>query len=130
MVLFKNKNVDVDVDMILLQNANIFDGKNPYLIADQFVLISGSKISYIGSERPEVKIDQIVDLKGKTVMPGLIDAHFHAYASSVDFPALETLPKSYIAHHATHLLSGALKRGFTTVRDVGGADCGVRRKRV
>ncbi|MEE9444945.1 MAG: amidohydrolase family protein [Cocleimonas sp.] len=112
---------------ILFQNSTVFDGHNADIKADQFVWVSGSKICYVGNNNPGGKFDQIIDLKGKIIMPGLIDAHFHAYASTVDFPALETLPKSYIAHHAARLLAGALDRGFTTVRDVGGADYGLWR---
>jgi len=58
-------------------------------------------------------------------MPGLIDAHFHAMAAEPDFVKMEDLPRSFLHQHARHLLEAALLRGFTTVRDAGGADYGL-----
>ena len=108
-------------------NAQIFDGETPDLKTDCYVEVSDNKITYIGREKPDSQCDQAIDLKGSTIMPGLIDAHFHAYASDTDFSKLETLPKSYMAHQGAKLLRGALERGFTSVRDVGGADYGLWR---
>ena len=108
-------------------NAHIFDGETPDLKTDCYVEVSDNKITYIGKEKPDSRCDQAFDLKGSTIMPGLIDAHFHAYASDADFSKLEALPKSYMAHQGAKLLRGALERGFTSVRDVGGADYGLWR---
>ncbi len=58
-------------------------------------------------------------------MPGFIDAHFHAYAADVNLGYVDTLPMDYLAHHASQLMGAALSRGFTTVRDAGGADWGL-----
>jgi imidazolonepropionase-like amidohydrolase len=57
-------------------------------------------------------------------MPGLIDAHFHAYAVEVDFLKLESYSATYLSQRGRHPLTHSLRRGFTTVRDVGGADYG------
>jgi imidazolonepropionase-like amidohydrolase len=59
------------------------------------------------------------------VTPGLIDAHFHAYAISLHTDAIEFSPLSYLALAAQHRLRDALRRGFTTVRDVAGGDAGL-----
>src|SRR5262249_36558773 len=65
------------------------------------------------------------DLKGRTLMPGLCDGHVHVTAISADFAKLNRTPPSYVASQARHILHGMLMRGFTTVRDAGGADFGL-----
>jgi len=62
---------------------------------------------------------------GSTLMPGLIDAHVHVNASGLDLARVARTPQSYLAHWAAAFLAGTLDRGFTTVRDVGGADAGL-----
>lgn len=112
---------------ILFKNGLIFDGHNPDLVADQYVLVKDGRISSIGKVQPEDPVDQEVDLAGKVLMPGLIDCHFHAYACEVDFPRLESLPATYVAQRGRYLAEAALRRGFTTIRDAGGADYGLWR---
>lgn len=70
---------------------------------------------------------RIINGAGKWVIPGLIDAHFHAYALSMDGLENERGPLSYAALNARHRLGSALSRGFTTVRDVAGGDIGLQR---
>jgi len=68
----------------------------------------------------------VLDLRGKTVMPGLIDCHVHAMALIADLQRLERLPMTYVTAHAAKILEAMLRRGFTTVRDAGGADWGLK----
>ena len=75
-------------------NAQIFDGETADLKTDCYVEVSDNKITYIGREKPDTRYDQAFDLKGSTIMPGLIDAHFHAYASDTDFSKLELYRKA------------------------------------
>ncbi|MEH6515854.1 MAG: amidohydrolase family protein [Halioglobus sp.] len=111
---------------LLLSEGLIFDGHSPDLIADKFILIKDDRIAAISSERPEEDVQEI-KLAGKVVMPGLIDCHFHAYACELNFQELESLPMSYVAQRGRQLMENALQRGFTTVRDAGGADYGLWR---
>lgn len=109
---------------IRLTNARIWDG-----IADEYsdandLLVENGVIRAVG-ERADA--ERTLDLGGRTLLPGFIDAHFHAYASHVNIPYAETLPMSYLAHHAGVMLGSALRRGFTTVRDAAGADWGLWR---
>jgi len=68
---------------------------------------------------------RVVELKGRTVMPGLIDCHVHVCADGmVPYP---TLFPSLVTARASQLLKETLMRGFTTIRDMGGADAGLRR---
>lgn len=70
---------------------------------------------------------EILDGSGGWLLPGLIDAHFHAYATSMDGLENERGPLSYAAINGTRRLEKALRRGFTTVRDVAGGDIGLSR---
>ncbi|MFJ4164401.1 amidohydrolase family protein [Microbacterium sp. NPDC089698] len=68
-----------------------------------------------------------IDGRGRWLIPGLIDAHFHAYATSQDGLEDERGPLSFAAINGTRRLGAALRRGFTTVRDVAGGDIGLAR---
>lgn len=111
----------------LFRNGLIFDGSSPDLLADRSVVVQAGVITEITPDRPEGPFDRVVDLAGAVLMPGLIDAHFHAYAVDADFVRLEAMPPTYLGHRGARLLNDALRRGFTTVRDVGGADHGLWR---
>ena len=65
---------------------------------------------------------QVIDVGGRTLMPGLIDAHIHAYASDVSVQKIEALGEAYRTAHAVRMLGHALDCGFTTVRDIGGGN--------
>lgn len=112
---------------LLLTNGLIFDGHSPDLLADQVVLVEGDRITQIGDSKPDISIDREIDLRGKVIMPGLIDCHFHAYGTELNMRVLEELPMTYVAQRSRHLMENTLKRGFTTVRDAGGADYGLWR---
>jgi imidazolonepropionase-like amidohydrolase len=89
------------------------------------VLVAGERIAAIGPGLAAPAGARIVDLGGRTVMPGLIDCHLHVCADGmVPYPSL--FP-SLVTARAAKLLRETLLRGFTTVRDMGGADAGLRR---
>lgn len=111
---------------ILLKNAQIFDGKHPSLHKGD-VLVSGPKILSIHKAHQSVPQDTFtIDLKGKYLMPGLIDAHVHITASQVDLNQETELP-GYVYARSFSFLDSMLARGFTSVRDAGGADAGIKR---
>jgi len=62
---------------------------------------------------------------GRTVMPGLIDAHVHATITTMNLAAMASKPITLVAQEARQILERMLARGFTTVRDAGGADWGL-----
>lgn len=103
-------------------NAQVFDGESTELIDGPVHVVDGRIVSV--GERPE-PADRVVDAQGGTVLPGLIDAHCHAYGISLDILWLESRPLSYVALVAARRLAAALKRGFTTVRDPAGGDAGI-----
>jgi imidazolonepropionase-like amidohydrolase len=104
-------------------NAAVFDGESDSLV-DGPVLVEDGRITAIG-ERADA--ERVVDARGGTVLPGLIDAHCHAYGVSLDLLAIEGAPLSYLALTGARRLKAALERGFTTVRDVAGGDPGIAR---
>lgn len=71
--------------------------------------------------------DEVVDCSGKTLLPGLIDAHVHVTVSHVDFFRVMQTPFSYRFYEAARNLEATLRAGITTVRDAGGADLGIKR---
>ena len=109
---------------ILIKNANIFNGRDNELYKGMSVVIEDNIISSI-SENSSQPADNVIDAKGKTLMPGLIDAHTHVTgAAQVDLYQ-DKLPDSYIQICAGKAMEAMLLRGFTTIRDAGGADYGL-----
>lgn len=88
-------------------------------IADGLVVALGSS----AADFPTA--EHTVDAHGRVILPGLIDAHFHAFAVGLDPTQIHTLPLSYVTLRAARRLERALRRGFTTVRDVAGGESGL-----
>src|SRR5229473_7119526 len=108
--------------LIHFKNCAVLDTVAGVLLPGHNVVVEGETIREV-SERP-VKSARAtaIDLKGKTLMPGLIDAHVHAMAVEVNLAVLPSLPVTLLAHQASAILAGMLRRGFTSIRDAGGAD--------
>jgi imidazolonepropionase-like amidohydrolase len=70
--------------------------------------------------------DELVDVSGKTVLPGLIDCHVHLGLRSVDFMGAMQRPFALRYFETAHDLAATLDTGITTVRDAGGASLGVK----
>ena len=68
---------------------------------------------------------ETLDASGRYVLPGLIDCHVHVTAVTADLTLLPELSPTYVAFGTARIMAGMLRRGFTTVRDVGGADYGI-----
>src|SRR3984957_6887906 len=109
---------------IVFRSARIFDGESEVLRTNENVFVEGGVISEI-SDRPPDGADEVVDCSDRVLMPGLIDAHVHVYAAGLNIGRVVQSPTSYLAHFAARFLSASLDRGFTTLRDVGGADVGL-----
>jgi imidazolonepropionase-like amidohydrolase len=108
--------------MLLFKNARIFDGKSADCPEGMSVLVEGDTIREVSNKAIKAKGARVIDVKGRTLMPGLIDAHMHAYASDVNMFKVEALGSSYRTAHAVRMLGFQLDCGFTTVRDIGGGD--------
>ncbi len=111
--------------MILLRNASIVDGAAAEPRPGMNVLIEGEIFREVGDAPIDTAADAI-DLAGKIVMPGLIDCHVHVVATLVNLAQNALLPDSLVAARASVILRDMLMRGFTSVRDVAGADFGLK----
>ncbi|MGF1476121.1 MAG: amidohydrolase family protein [Geminicoccaceae bacterium] len=109
----------------LIKNARIFDGEGLSCPENGSIVIEGEHIREVGENLTIASEARTVDAGGRFLMPGLIDAHFHANTPSYDFYATDRMPKALLAAHAGKMLTDTLHRGFTTVRDAGGGDYGL-----
>jgi len=105
---------------ILITNARIFDGENEKLTEGMDVLVEGNKITKIAQNITAPAGATVIDAKGKTLMPGLIDAHWHSMFNF--WPVSKVLSSDFglLSIAAAKSANEVLLRGFTTVRDVGG----------
>ncbi len=114
----------------LFQNVRIFDGKSSALSGPSNVLVRGNTIERIsaGRSRPIAGATTVlIDGGGRTLMPGLIDAHWHAMLVRPTPAQLLTGDVGYPNLVAGAEATDTLMRGFTTVRDVGGPAFGLKR---
>ncbi len=116
------------VTAILFRSARLVDGLADEPVDGIDLLVLDGRIAEIGPRlAPAPSGDAVVvDLGGLTLMPGLIDAHVHPTATEIIEDFQRPMPTTLRAHHAGVRLARMLRRGFTTVRDVGGADAGLR----
>lgn len=89
------------------------------------VLVHDGVVQEVGSGLRAPESAREVDAAGRHLVPGLIDGHVHVTAASADLGDVAEQSPYYVAAHTSQILRGMLHRGFTTVRDVGGADHGI-----
>lgn len=109
----------------ILENSIIFDGTNEALIEGASVVVEDGYIKDVSPGSTSIDNAHRVNCGGRMLMPGLIDAHFHAYTPSFDIPGNDSMPVALMTSHARKSLEDCLKRGFTTVRDAAGGDIGL-----
>ena len=114
---------------LLFRDARLVDGLSDEPIEGAAVLVVDGRIAEIGSPSlaaPGLADLRVVDLAGCTLMPGLIDAHVHPTATEIIEDFQRPMPTTLRALVAKRRLEAMLRRGFTTVRDAGGCDVGLR----
>jgi imidazolonepropionase-like amidohydrolase len=111
----------------LFKNAKVFDGKSDKLTPSTSVLVVGNKIEKIGDVAAAPEMATVIDAGGRTLMPGLIDAHWHAMLVRPTPAEAVTWDVGYANLVAGAEATDTLMRGFTTVRDVGGPAFGLKR---
>lgn len=109
---------------IILKNCSLLDGKSQALQAGYWILIKDNLIVTVRREAIDSSNALVIDIKGKTLMPGLIDAHVHVTAADIDL-ANEHIPMTEVSVQAARFMENMLMRGFTSIRDAGGADLGL-----
>ena len=111
-----------DDEVIVFAHVDVLDPEAGRLLKHRFVLVEGATIRSVTEQMPEAAGAQVIEGRGKVLMPGLIDCHVHCLASMLNLGRLARLPNVLAVLRAVPLLQGMLARGFTTVRDAGGAD--------
>jgi imidazolonepropionase-like amidohydrolase len=108
-------------ESLIFENVHVLDGSSAEGDHDRFVRIEGGVIAEVSDRPIRANAARRIDGNGRTLMPGLIDCHVHVIASLLDLGRNARQPDALVAFRAARIMSGMLRRGFTTVRDLGGA---------
>jgi imidazolonepropionase-like amidohydrolase len=112
----------------LFTNVSIFDGKSDKLITGRDVLVEKNLIKKIGKKLEAAEGATVIDGGGRTLLPGFIEAHAHLMLMGPSLPAMEAATTwEDFAIHGALMAEMYLMQGFTTVRDAGGGNGGLRR---
>lgn len=113
-------------NLIVFRNGNLLDPLASELQGTHDVLVEDGVIREISATPIQVTGAQEIDVKGKTIMPGLIDLHVHVLATQLNLSTQGVLPDALVMMRSVPIIQGMLQRGFTTVRDAGGAGWGLK----
>lgn len=111
----------------VLENVQVVDVRAGKVDGDRHVVIEDGFIRDISESAVTVSDARRVPLGGKFLIPGLIDCHVHVTAYIANLAELPRQSPMYVAVRSAAVLDNMLKRGFTTVRDAGGAEFGLAR---
>ena len=114
------------MSQIVFRNARLLDPRWDEARGGHEVLVEGDRIKEVSDKPIKAANARVVDCGGRTLMPGLIDCHVHVFLSEVNIRNLENVPLTLMTARAADLMKGMIDRGFTTVRDTGGADWGIK----
>jgi imidazolonepropionase-like amidohydrolase len=110
----------------IFHGGRVLDADAGTLLEGVEVLVEENRISQVSPESIKAKGAERIDLAGRTLMPGLVDAHVHVVATLVNLENNAALPSSLVALRSAGIMRDMLMRGFTTLRDLAGADLGLR----
>jgi imidazolonepropionase-like amidohydrolase len=113
------------MSQVIFANCAVLDGSRSERREDHHVLVENGRIREVSDRPLDSAAAETIDLEGRTLMPGLIDAHVHVVAVDPVLARLSEQPASLVTLQAAKVLEGMLQRGFTTIRDAGGADGGL-----
>jgi imidazolonepropionase-like amidohydrolase len=105
-----------------LKNCRIFDGFSGDIAAGQAIYVEDGVIREVSERVRSSDNTPVIDVGDRFVMPGLIDAHFHAYGVEVNPALIDRVPPVVLGIRSKAILEATLARGFTTIRDAAGAD--------
>jgi imidazolonepropionase-like amidohydrolase len=111
---------------IHFKNLNLLDPRWNEARGGYEVLVEGDTIKEVSAKPIKAAKAQVVDCGKRTLMPGLIDCHVHVFLVEVNIRNLEHIPLTLLTARSADLMKGMIDRGFTTVRDTGGADWGIK----
>lgn len=110
---------------LLIRDCTLLDVRAGELRPGTFVRVEDRRIVEVSDREIRAPEARSIEARGWTLLPGLIDAHVHSVITTVNLAAMAQKPASLVAQEARPILEGMLRRGFTTVRDAGGADWGL-----
>ena len=110
----------------LFRNLNLLDPRQDKPRGGHEVLVEGDTIREVSAKPIKAPKASVVDCGKRTLMPGLIDCHVHVFLSEVYIRQLEAVPLTLMTARGAHNMRAMLDRGFTTVRDTGGGDWGIK----
>ncbi len=111
---------------ILLRNAQLFLSESGHLQPGTQILIEADRVTAVSTEAIPNEGREVIELGGRVVLPGLIDAHVHVTAATNDLIAQALEAPSLIVARTAAIMKDMLHRGFTSVRDAAGADYGLQ----
>lgn len=112
--------------VLLFKNFNLLDPRHDEIRGGYQVLVEGDKFKEVSEKQIKSDNAEVIDCGGRTLMPGLIDSHVHCMHSEVYTRRLEDIPLTLGTARASVRVREMLDRGFTTVRDTGGSDWGLK----
>jgi imidazolonepropionase-like amidohydrolase len=112
--------------LYLFHNFRLLDPRQDELLDGREILVEDEIVREVASRPISSGTAQRIDLGGRTLMPGLIDAHIHVVLTEVNIRLLSDQPLTLMAAKASASMRAMLMRGFTTLRDTGGADWGIK----
>jgi imidazolonepropionase-like amidohydrolase len=112
---------------ILFRNFDLLEPTFGEIRKGYELLVEGDTVKELSETPIKASEADIIDCGKRTLMPGLIDCHVHAIHSEVNVSFMEMLPLTLVTARAATRLRAMLDRGFTTVRDTGGADWGIKK---
>lgn len=110
---------------LLIENGRVLDIHALELRTGLSVLVQDGRIAALGAPGGGMQVPQgteRIDARGMTLMPGLIDCHVHVVASSFNLGNVAKMPNVFTMLRSLPIMQNMLHRGFTSVRDAGGAD--------
>lgn len=110
----------------LFRNVKLLDPAQDELLGGHEVLVEGELIREVSDRPLQAGNATVIDGGGRTLMPGLIDCHVHVFLSELNIRNLEHVPLTLMTARAAESMRAMIDRGFTTVRDTGGADWGIK----
>ena len=111
---------------LLFKNLSLLDPRWQEARGGYEVLVEDDRIKEVSAKPITAAGARVVDCGKRTLMPGLIDCHVHTHHSEVYISRLEPIPLTLMMARSAGRLKRMLDRGFTTVRDAGGADAGTK----
>ncbi len=112
---------------LALTGARLLDPEAGTLLPNRSILIEDGRIAAVEEGLAAPEGTETIALEAKVVMPGMIDCHMHVVAETLNLWDNVLAPTSLSALRSARVLEETLRRGFTTVRDLGGADIGLVR---